>query len=90
MSEFAPGELPHPGHSLETAKRCIRESCDPDENDWVELTGPTSQRTGESARTAGSPTSRPPRSGRTSRHRMLSDDTIGQSITHKFNHHSPC
>ena len=39
MSEFAPGELPHPGHSLETAKRCIRESCDTDEHDWVELTG---------------------------------------------------
>ena len=40
MSEFAPEELPHPGHSLEVAKRCICESCDPDEHDWVELTGP--------------------------------------------------
>ena len=39
MTEFAPGELPHPGHSLETAKRCIRQGCGPDEHDWVELTG---------------------------------------------------
>jgi hypothetical protein len=31
--------IPHPGHSLETAKRCIHKSCDPDEHDWVELTG---------------------------------------------------
>ena len=34
-----PRRIPHPGHSLETAKRCIHESCDPDEYDWVELTG---------------------------------------------------
>lgn len=32
-------ELPHPPHSLEMVKRCIRESCDPDEHDWAELAG---------------------------------------------------
>ena len=39
MSKSDTSEIPHPGHSLETAKRCIHESCDPDEHDWVELTG---------------------------------------------------
>lgn len=33
------GEIPHPSHSLETAKRCIREACPADEHDWVELSG---------------------------------------------------
>ena len=32
-------EIPHPPHSLETAQRCIRESCEPDAHEWIELPG---------------------------------------------------
>ena len=32
-------EVPHPQHSWETAKRCIRTACDAGEHDWAELTG---------------------------------------------------
>ena len=37
--KLAAGRIPHPAHSFETAKRCIRQACGPDEHDWVELTG---------------------------------------------------
>ena len=32
-------EVPHPSHSWETAKRCIRTACAADEHDWAELKG---------------------------------------------------
>ena len=65
--KLGPGQIPHPGHSLETAKRCIHESCDPDEHDWVELTGFSEPAYWRECKSAGSRTSRPPRSARTSR-----------------------
>lgn len=32
-------EVPHPPHSWDVAKRCIRTACDAGDHDWVELTG---------------------------------------------------
>jgi hypothetical protein len=39
VDTFDGGEIPHPPHSWETAKRCIRNACAANEHDWVELTG---------------------------------------------------
>lgn len=39
VSSLDTREVPHPPHSWEIAKRCIRSACSADDHDWVALTG---------------------------------------------------